>query len=30
MTLVGVMTYLDPKGISLDEMVRVVKPGGVI
>lgn len=30
MTVVGVMTYLEPDGCSLDEMYRVVKPGGLV
>jgi len=30
LTLVGVMTYLEPEGCSVPEMVRVVKKGGVI
>lgn len=30
MTVVGVMTYLEPDGCSLDEMCRVVKTGGLI
>lgn len=30
LTLVGVMTYLEPTGCSLQEMIRVVRPGGVV
>jgi len=30
MTIVGVMTYLEPDGCSLDEMCRIVKTGGLI
>merc|ERR1712190_343421 len=30
MTIVGVMTYLEPDGCSLSEMCRVVKPGGLV
>lgn len=30
MTIVGVMTYLEPDGVSLEEMCRVVKTGGLI
>jgi len=29
-TVVGVMTYLEPDGCSLDEFCRVVKPGGLV
>jgi len=29
-TVVGVMTYLEPTGVSLDELCRVVRPGGLV
>merc|ERR1712151_905959 len=29
-TVVGVMTYLEPDGCALDEFCRVVKPGGLV